>query len=314
MFNRLRAGAAYTATQPVCRPAAPTSQTEYVARLSRVGLAIREYKLMTMEKVAAAAPVAPWLGGKKLLHEKIIARIDRIKHSAYVEPFVGMGGVFLRRSWRPKVEVINDLNGEITNLFRILQRHYPQFLDMLRFQVVSRREFERLRNASPESLTDLERAARFIYLQRLAFGGRVGGVMGVSLTQPRFSLAKLEPLLDAAHSRLDGVVFENLDWHEVVRRYDSKDTLFYLDPPYMGGEKDYGKELFDRSQYETMADALSKIDGAFILSINDREEIRNLFSSFNIESVSLNYSISMNKSTQAQELFISNRDVSPTLV
>jgi DNA adenine methylase len=77
----------------------------------------------SMEKVAPAAPGVPWLGGKKALHRKIIERIDAIPHATYVEPFVGMGGVFLRRAWRPKCEVANDLNGEVTNLFRILQRH-----------------------------------------------------------------------------------------------------------------------------------------------------------------------------------------------
>ncbi|MBR9766618.1 MAG: DNA adenine methylase, partial [Rhodobacteraceae bacterium] len=134
----------------------------------------------TTTKVAPAAPVAPWLGGKKALHRKIIDRIEAIPHATYAEPFVGMGGVFLRRSWRPRCEVANDLNGEITNLFRILQRHYPQLMDVMRFQITSRREFERLRAQDPGGLTDLERAARFLYLQRLAFGGQVGGVFGVS--------------------------------------------------------------------------------------------------------------------------------------
>jgi len=71
------------------------------------------------EQVPPAAPIAPWLGGKKVLHRTIITRIEAIEHKTYVEPFVGMGGVFLRRKWRPKAEVANDLNGEITNLFRI---------------------------------------------------------------------------------------------------------------------------------------------------------------------------------------------------
>ncbi|WP_370642061.1 DNA adenine methylase [Yoonia sp. I 8.24] len=123
---------------------------------------------MTMTKVSAAAPVAAWLGGKKALNQKIIEVIDAIPHQTYVEPFVGMGGVFLRRQWRPRLEVMNDLNGEITNLFRILQRHYPQFMEVMRFQIASRREFERLRNCDPSTLTDLERAARFLFLQRLA--------------------------------------------------------------------------------------------------------------------------------------------------
>ncbi|MBL3567855.1 DNA adenine methylase, partial [Rhodovulum sulfidophilum] len=137
------------------------------------------------------------------MHRRIIERIEAIPHRTYVEPFLGMGGVFLRRSWRPRLEVANDLNGEITNLFRVLQRHYPQLMEVMRFQITSRREFERLRACDPATLTDLERAARFLYLQRLAFGGQLRGAFGISPNSgPLFSLARVGPLLDAAHTRL----------------------------------------------------------------------------------------------------------------
>ncbi|MBS9718542.1 DNA adenine methylase [Pseudohalocynthiibacter aestuariivivens] len=262
-----------------------------------------------MEQVRAAAPVAPWLGGKKQLSKTLIERIDAIPHATYVEPFVGMGGVFLRRSWKPKAEVINDLNGEIINLFRILQRHYPQFMDCLKFQVSSRREFERLRQTDPATLTDLERAARFIYLQRQNFGGKRDGVFGVATGRAsRFDLSRLGPLLEAAHERLSGVVFENLDWSELITRYDAKDTLFYLDPPYFGGENDYGKGMFDRGAYTQMAEQLSSIEGAFLMSINDKPEIREVFAPFIIDEVRLSYTISKGKSGgKVQELIISNR-------
>ena len=97
-----------------------------------------------MEQVRLAALVAPWLGGKKQLGERLIQRIDTIPHKTYVESFIGMGGVFLRRKWRPRLEVANGLNGEIVNLFRILQQHLPQLMDVMRFGIASRREFERL--------------------------------------------------------------------------------------------------------------------------------------------------------------------------
>ncbi|SOH93389.1 DNA adenine methylase [Monaibacterium marinum] len=262
------------------------------------------------QKVRPAAPVAPWLGGKKALHKCLIKRIESIPHRTYIEPFVGMGGVFLRRSWRPRLEVANDLNGEIVNLFRILQRHYPYMLDLMRFQLSSRSDFERLRQVKPETLTDLERAARFLFLQRLAFGGQVGGVFGVASTSgPRFSLSKLEPILAAAHDRLDGVVFEQLDWSEVIRRYDSEQSLFYLDPPYAGGEADYGKGMFEREMFGQMADQLASIKGAFVLSINDTPEIRETFAAFHLEEVSLTYTISAGAATEAKELVISNREV-----
>lgn len=268
-----------------------------------------------MDQVLPASPVAPWLGGKKTLHPKIIERIEAISHKTYAEPFVGMGGVFLRRRFRPRLEVANDRNGEVVNLFRILQRHYPQLLEVMRFQITSRRDFDRLRVTDPGTLTDLERAARFLYLQRLCFGGKVDGVFGVAPAHaPRFSLARLEPILDAAHERLDGVVFECLDWAELVQRYDGPETLFYLDPPYFGGENDYGKGIFDRGQFVRMAEVLAGIKGAFILSINSTPEMRECFTDFHMERVRLKYTISAEGAMDAEELIVSNREATGRLL
>ena len=122
--------------------------------------------------VEATSTPAAYIGGKRNLSKRICALIEGIPHTTYAEAFVGMGGVFLKRRLAPKAEVINDFSGDVANLFRILQRHYPQFMDTLRFQVSGRREFERLKASDPSTLTDLERAARFLYLQRLAFGGK----------------------------------------------------------------------------------------------------------------------------------------------
>ncbi|KUP91809.1 modification methylase DpnIIA [Tritonibacter horizontis] len=263
--------------------------------------------MTTMTKVRPAAPVAPWLGGKKALSARIIERIEATDHTTYAEPFVGMGGVFLRRSWKPACEVANDLNGEITNLFRILQQHYPQLMEVMKYQIASRREFERLRRVDPSTLTDLQRAARFLYLQRQAFGGKLGGVFGVDPGRPpRFSLSRLEPILEAAHERLESVVFENLDWQDLIRRYDGVGTLFYLDPPYWGGESDYGKGLFARDDFALMADQLASIKGRFILSINDCPEIREIFAAFCFEEVRLKYTVSSGSATEACELIITN--------
>ncbi|MFQ6552477.1 DNA adenine methylase [Aestuariibius insulae] len=268
-----------------------------------------------MRQVPAAKPVAPWLGGKKMLSNLIIEKIDAIDHATYVEPFVGMGGVFLRRTWKPKCEVANDINGEITNLFRILQRHYPQLIEVMRFQITSRAEFERLRKCDPSTLTDLERAARFLYLQRLAFGGQLGGVFGVAPDRPsRFSLSRLEPLLEAAHARLEDVIFENLDWRAILERYDGRKTLFYIDPPYWGHEADYGRGLFDKRDIREMADRLSKIDGTFLLSMNDTPEVRRLFDGFHFEEARLTYTISKHEAKAAPELIVCNREISVGLL
>lgn len=264
-----------------------------------------------LSNITPTAPVAPWLGGKRNLARRICAIIDATPCLTYAEPFVGMGGIFLRRSTRPRAEVINDRGRDIANLFRILQRHYPQFLDCLRFQLTTRAEFERLVRVDPETLTDLERAARFLYLQRTAFGGKVSGRnFGVAKERPaRFNLTTLEPMLEDLHSRLAGVVIECLDWADFIPRYDSADTLFYLDPPYWGCEDDYGKAMFDRTDFARMAALLAGIKGRFILSLNDLPEVRETFAAFDLAEVNTTYSIN-NKGAGAAggraELLISN--------
>lgn len=244
-----------------------------------------------MNEVRPISPVAGYIGGKKQLARSIVERINGIEHVTYAEPFVGMGGVFLRRDRRPKAEVINDASRDVATFFRVLQRHYQAFLDMLRWQLSSRTEFERLNAQDPDTLTDLERAARFLYLQRLSFGGKVAGrSFGVSVAQPaRFDITRLQPLLEAVHDRLAGVWIECLPWQDFIRRWDRPDTLFYLDPPYWGTEHFYGRSLFGREQFVAMSAALQGLQGRFILSLNDVPEVRELFAWATIETLELSY-------------------------
>lgn len=255
-------------------------------------------------------PVAPWVGGKSQLANVICGIIDKIDHVTYAEPFVGMGGIFFRRTRKPKAEVINDLSKDVTNLFRILNRHFPQFCDVLKWQITSREEFERLKSANPETLTDLERAARFLYLQRLAFGGKVVGQnFGVAVERPaRFDLTKLVPDLEAIHTRLTSVVIENMGYADFIPRYDRSSTLFYLDPPYYMSEDYYGPDAFSRDQFPIMANLLRGIKGRFILSLNDHPEVRKIFNKFHIQPVPTRYSV-CGSPVKAAELLISNFDL-----
>ncbi|UXT99461.1 DNA adenine methylase [Agrobacterium tumefaciens] len=265
--------------------------------------------MVNLTPVAPAAPAAPYIGGKRVLSKTIIAKINATPHEGYAEVFVGMGGVFLRRNLQPRMEVINDISGDVANLFRILQRHYPQFMETLRFQITSRREFERLSKVDPSTLTDLERAARFLYLQRTAFGGKVAGQnFGVTMTGARFNLLKLAPQLEAIHERMAGVVIEQLPWQKFIERYDRPGMLFYLDPPYWGNETDYGTGVFGRDEFSEMAAVLSGIKGRFILSLNAVKGVFETFSAFNVEEVDCTYSIASAKPKSVREVIISNAD------
>ena len=265
--------------------------------------------LASKENAPKSIPVAPYLGGKIRLAKQICKIIDTHDHTTYAEPFVGMGGIFLRRTARPKAEVINDYGCDVSNLFRILQRHYPQFLEVLRFQITTRAEFNRLVDTVPNTLTDLERAARFLYLQRTAFGGKVSGKnFGVAKDRPaRFNLIRLEPMLEDLHSRLSGVTIECLSYGDFIRRYDSARTFFYLDPPYWGCEKDYGKEMFERDDFEAIAEIAASLQGSFMMSINDVPEIRAIFDAFQIDEVETKYSVAKQGRLPARkELLIRN--------
>jgi len=264
-------------------------------------------------RIGPVSPVAPYIGGKRGLAARIAARLSPIPHRTYVEPFIGMGGVFLRRERPSPVEVINDRSGDVATLFRILQRHYQAFLDELKWRLTSRAEFDRLLALDAEALTDLERAARFLYLQRAAFGGKVAGRnFGVSRDHSgRFDLTTLVPLLAAVHERLAGVVIECLDWSDAIARYDGPTTLFYLDPPYWGSEADYGRDLFKPADFATLAATLRSIEGRFLLSINDAPEIRAIFTGFAIEPIATRYSIGRGETMEAAELLISDRPYPP---
>jgi DNA adenine methylase len=263
----------------------------------------------TFETVQPVQPPAGYIGGKKQLAQRLAALIEQIPHGLYAEAFVGMGGVFFRRQLVPKAEVINDRSGDVANLFRILQRHYQQFMETLRFQVTSRREFERLVACDPATLTDLERAARFIYLQRLAFGGKVTGrSFGVDTGgSARFNLNNLGPVLEDVHERLARVVIENLDWRDLLDRYDRPHTLFYLDPPYFGSEDDYGAGAFPRNDFAALAERLGNLQGRFVLSLNDRPEVREIFAAFRMVEVGLTYTISSSAPKDVAEVIIMDR-------
>lgn len=264
--------------------------------------------------VRPVRPAAAYIGGKRALGERLARLIESIPHATYAEPFIGMGGVFLRRQTAPKAEVINDISADVATFFRVLQRHWQPFMDLLNWRFTSRAEFERLLATPADTLTDLERAVRFLYLQRLAFGGKVKGrSFGVSPSTPaRFDTGKLTPVLAELHERLTGVVIERLPgvvierlpYADFIARYDTPGTLFYLDPPYAGSEDDYGDGVFTPRDFEHLAGQLSGISGMFILSINDTPAIRAAFGGFEMEEVQLTYTINGAAMQEARELII----------
>ncbi len=228
--------------------------------------------------------------------------ISAVPHETYVEPFIGMGGVFLRRPFRPRGEVINDISGDVVTLFRVMQRHPEALIRCMKWQLASREEFNRLNAVDPRSLTDIERAARFVFLQRLAYGGRPHArTFGTQVARPaRFDVEKLVPMIEAVHRRLSGVTIECAKYTDVIELYDRPETLFYIDPPYFNCEDYYGPDVFDRADFKALAARIARIKGRFILSLNDVPQVREIFGAFDIQPVQLRYSIARDKAADSR--------------
>jgi DNA adenine methylase len=244
------------------------------------------------------------MGGKSRLANKILPLFP--PHTCYVEVFAGGAALFYRKE-PSKVEVLNDINGELTNLYRVLQHHLEEFARQFKWAITSRQMFEWEQEKRPETLTDIHRAARFYYLQKLCFGGRTQGqTYGTAATAPpKLNLLRLEEDLSAAHMRLTRVNIENEAWDKCIARYDRPATLFYLDPPYWG-TAGYGAG-FEFEEYEKMAQLMGSMKGKAILSINDHPDIRRVFSDYDMQSAGIAYTVGgAGNRKEAKELIIKN--------
>src|SRR5712671_3253799 len=249
-----------------------------------------------------AGPLS-YIGGKNRLAKAIIEIFP--DHTTYVEAFAGGAQVFFHKE-PSKVEVLNDLDGEMVNFFRVCQQHYEELLRYFRYAVVSRKWFDLLKASNPATLTDIQRAARHLYLLRNCFASLVRNpVYHRNVIQPpSFNLESLPQLIEKAHKRLERVQLECAPYEEILRRFDRPTTLFYLDPPYWG-RKLY-RHNFSEADFEKLAERLVNIRGKFILSLNDVPEVRALFGRFHVEQVELHYTSQKAAGRRYKEVLITN--------
>ncbi|QOK93382.1 DNA adenine methylase [Ralstonia pseudosolanacearum] len=252
-----------------------------------------------------AAPIIPWIGGKRRLADKLLPLFPQ--HDCYVEVFCGGAALFFLRQVPATAEVLNDINGDLVNLYRVVQHHLEEFVRQFKWALSSRQVFKWLQMTNPETLTDIQRAARFFYLQHHAFGGKVDGQSyGTATTAPMVNLLRIEENLSAAHLRLASTNVENLSWQECLRRYDRPHTFFYMDPPYWQTEG-YGVP-FGFENYLEMAELMRTCKGKVMVSINDHPDIRAAFAGHHMTELDIKYSLGQahGKAQASGELVITN--------
>lgn len=250
-------------------------------------------------------PIIAWMGGKRRLAKHILPLFP--DHSCYVEPFAGGAALFFMKK-PSEVEVLNDVNGELINMYRIVKYHFEELVREFRWSLVSREMFGWQKNTTTESLTDIQRAARFYYLQKMTFGGKATGQTFGTATRspPKLNLFRIDKDLSVAHKRLSRTYIEHLDWQDCIRRYDSPETLFYLDPPYYG-TTGYGND-FALDEYSKIADLAKSIQGKMIVSTNDIPEMHEAFSGLPMKQLEIRYTVGGVKcsKTRSSELLICN--------
>lgn len=266
--------------------------------------------LTTADYVPEGRSFIAWVGGKSRLAADVIAAMP--SHHAYVEVFGGAGWVLFRKT-ESRVEVLNDINGELINLYRVVKCHLEEFVRQFKYSLISREEFARLHRSVPDTLTDIQRAARYYYLLKAGYGAKATGqTFSVSPTAPsRMNLLRIEEDLSAAHLRLARVTLERRHYSELLNRLDRPSTFFYLDPPYFGFEGHYGKGLFSREDFQQLVDQLRGIEGKWMVSLNDTPEVRHLFRDFRILPATTTWSLGARagqKTDKVREVLIVNYD------
>ncbi|MEW6351617.1 MAG: DNA adenine methylase [Thermodesulfobacteriota bacterium] len=251
-----------------------------------------------------------WIGGKKLLRSEILKRFP--VHTAYVEVFAGAAWLlFAKERSASKAEIVNDLNGDLANFYRCVREQPLELIEKLKWRLISQADFARERELSCGS--EIERAARFFWRLKVAFGSRGRRAsFGYHLTDlPRFRPERVWEVITRAHDRLKHVTVFSEDFARLIERLDRPETFFYCDPPYHGCEGCY-EATFVAQDHERLAQSLKNCTGKFLLSYNDHEAIRELYSWATIEPVQTRYSVSRTPSARKQprmELLIRNYEI-----
>lgn len=209
-----------------------------------------------------------YYGGKQMMLKHILPKIP--SHQVYVEPFFGGGAVF----WgKPKsaFEVVNDISHRLITFYKVLKYDYEDLQKLVDETFHSRaqhRETDAEYDSGEIEINDVLRMAWSVWVQsNMSFGCVIGGGFGYdksgSTALKIFNKKKL--LTDAYQERLKRVTIESYDVLKVIKAYDSPDTFFYLDPPYVSSDQGMYKG-YTAEDFRKLLEACVNMQGKFLLS------------------------------------------------
>lgn len=250
-------------------------------------------------------------GGKSRLCKYITPLFP--PHKFYAEIFGGAAWILLNKS-ESTIEIFNDIEGNIVNLFRIIRDFPGEFVNRLRYNIISRETFDTYKQFDFDQLDPFDRAVKFYYVYCNSFSADMSTfIKRDRITNPNRFISRLPNLVETFAIRMQNVVIECLDFREFIKKYNGKEWLYYLDPPYYGVEG--YKHPFTEQDHQDLSSILKSIEGLFILSYNDIPKIREMYSSFNINTINTIYQsanrpgVKKPEKQKQSELIISNFDI-----
>jgi len=249
--------------------------------LSKETSELKEELKKTQEKLNFLRQAFASSGGKSRVAKKIVKLIP--KHKTYVEPFAGGASVYFAKE-PSEVEVLNDKDKDVAFAYKFMRKMSDMQIKLLSKYKWSadKRHFINLSKSKP--LTDIERFYKFMYIRRFSYGAKGARAGYGGLPNEKSTIVKRLPQLK---ERLKNTTIENKDYQEILKKYDSKNTFFYIDPPYpeTTAATDWKDKnlVFTKEDLKKLNSILKSLKGKFILSI-DRKNV-NEFKDFKIKKI-----------------------------
>jgi len=229
------------------------------------------------------APIAR-IGGKskikKIIIEKYIPK--DYENITYIEPFFGAGHIYFEKKPSNK-EIINDIDVSIYIIMNGFKKYDPEKIYNSIHKTYTKEDFETIKNSKPK--TDYDKFIRELQLNKISFLGKgeyFSDRFKNNLNQIKPNLKNLKKI----NERLQNTTIFNKDYKELIKKYDSPTSLFYLDPPYENSDKLYTHDFLP---IKDVYNILKNIKGKFIISYNDSKEARELFKDYNIYEIQTKY-------------------------
>ena len=277
-----------------------------------------------MAKNKLVSPFVKWLGGKRQLMNSIVEALPQNRRNqTYVEPFIGGGAVLFHL--QPREAIINDANTELINVYNVIRNNVEALIEDLRTYENNADYFYEIRqlDRTPEfeSLSDIKRASRLIYLNKTCYNGlyRVNNAGEFNSPFGGYKAPNIvnDPVLRAVSAYLNSnnIQIRNTDYADVLQGIE-RNSIVYLDPPYhpisessnFTGYVQGGWDMFDQIRLREACDELDRQGIRFVLSNSSCGFIRDQYHAYNISTVRATRSINSNgqKRGEVDEVLIRN--------